>query len=106
MRGLRLFTALMLGTVGTAFADPAPLAPAAFATKATFSVDATALSLSHAIATIEPRAGAPGYSWLRIYFYAFAPMADDVAAAREGSVAAMERRWQLLAATPAAYNTS
>jgi hypothetical protein len=92
----------MLGTVGTALADPSP---ATFATKANFSVDGTALALSNAIATIEPRAGAPGYSWLRIYFYAFAPTADDVAAARQGSVAAMERRWQQLAATPTAYNT-
>lgn len=41
----------------------------ASAQSATFRVDGLTKSPSVAVASIEPRPGAPGYSWLRIYFY-------------------------------------
>jgi hypothetical protein len=36
---------------------------------ATFSVNGVSQSPPTVVATIQPRAGAPGYSWLRVYFY-------------------------------------
>ncbi len=96
----------MLCRLGAVLADPAPLGPDAFKTSATFAVDDAAMSLSSAIAVTEPRRGAPGYSWLRIYFYSFPPGAEDIASAVKGSVEPMERRWNALAADPGRYNTS
>jgi hypothetical protein len=51
--------ALLLASVGTS----------ASAQSATFRVDRVTKTPTVAVATIEPRPGAPGYSWLRIYFY-------------------------------------
>ena len=48
---------------------------------------------SVAIATIEPRAGAPGYSWLRVYFYSAALTPDDRAAAAQGRERSIKARW-------------
>jgi hypothetical protein len=60
---------------------------------AKFSVDGTVTLWSTAVATIQPRTGAPGYSWLRIYFYASPLTADDRARAQEGRIASIETRW-------------
>jgi len=46
-------------------------------THARFSVDGVASTPSVTIATIQPRTGAPGYAWLRIYFYSAALTPDD-----------------------------
>jgi hypothetical protein len=81
-------------------------APSRFNTYATFSVDRQSLSLTTAIATIEPSRMAPSYSWLRVYFYSFAPTAGDVAEATRGSVASMDRRWQSKSSNPSEYNSS
>jgi hypothetical protein len=89
----------------TARAQSSP-APSRFNTHATFSVDRQSMSLTTAIATIEPSRMAPGYSWLRVYFYSFAPTADDVAEAMRGSVASMDRRWQSTSSNPSEYNAS
>jgi hypothetical protein len=48
---------------------------------------------SVAIATIEPRAGAPGYSWLRVYFYSAALTAEDRAATAQGRERSIKARW-------------
>jgi hypothetical protein len=44
-------------------------APATVATRAHVSAGGEAATLSSAAATIEPRLGAPGYRWLRVYFW-------------------------------------
>ena len=85
-------------------ASPAALGPDSFATKARFSVDADEFPLSTAIATIEPRPGAPGYSWVRIYFYSFAPAGEDMAAISAGNVDSMDKKWEHKASVPADYN--
>ena len=60
---------------------------------ATFAVDGRTSTSSIVVATIQPRNGAPGYSWLRIYFYPSALSADDNAAATQGRVAAIGAKW-------------
>ena len=88
--------ALLLLTGTTVFADQAPTAANPFGTSAKFSVDATAPTLSSVVATIEPRADAPGYSWLRLHFYSFPPAADDMAAIEAGDVATLEKKREKL----------
>jgi hypothetical protein len=81
--------------------------PASFTTKARFSSGATSLSLPTAVATIEPRLGAPGYRWLRVRFYAFPLTPADVEAVTKGNVEPLEQRWKSkLAGKPAEYNVS
>jgi hypothetical protein len=80
--------------------------PSQFVTHATFSVDRVSLALTTAIATIEPSRMAPGFSWLRVYFYSFPARAEDAADAALGSVASMDRRWQSKSSNPNGYNTS
>jgi len=80
--------------------------PATFQTKARFSTGRTVLNLTSAVATIEPRLGAPGYRWLRVHFYAFPLTPADVAAAIKGNIAPLDRRWKSKAANPAEYNVS
>jgi hypothetical protein len=104
MRHWWLFVSTLLCLIQTAWADPATERQAA--AKAKFSVDDAASSLVSAVATVEARRGAPGYSWLRIYFYAFPPDADDIAGAMKGSVQSMERKWQATSVRPSEYNTS
>lgn len=99
-----LFVSTLLCLTQAAWADPVTERQAA--TRAKFSVDDAASSLVSAIATVEARRGAPGYSWLRIYFYAFPPDADDVAGAMKGSVQSMERKWQATSVRPSEYNAS
>jgi methylthioribose-1-phosphate isomerase len=81
--------------------------PASFTTKAQVTVDRTVLSLTSAVATIEPRPNAPGYRWLRVHFYAFALSHAEAAAAGKGNIDPLERRWEAMAGNrPAAYNVS
>src|SRR5262249_62289588 len=96
---------MLLGLVGAVLAQPA-VDPDVFKTKAAFSVDDRGASLSTAIATVEPRTGATGYSWLRINFYGFAPDAADIAAAVKGNIRSMEAKFNKLTANPSRYNTS
>ena len=70
--------------------DKLPAEP--FATEAKFSVGNDVLQMKSAIATVEPRLGAPGYSWVRIYFYSFLPDSDDIAEIRSGSTASMDKK--------------
>lgn len=104
MRHWWLLVSTLLCLIQTAWADPVTERQAA--AKAKFSVDDAASSLVSAVATVEARRGAPGYSWLRIYFYAFSPDADDIAGAMKGSVQSMERKWQATSVRPSEYNTS
>jgi len=46
--------------------------------KATFSVAREVMSLTSAVATIEARPNALGYSWLRISFYSFPPACSSM----------------------------
>jgi hypothetical protein len=96
----------MLGSIGAALADPMPIDPSTFSTSAKFSVDKSAMTLSSAVATIEPRLGAPGYSWLRITFYGFPLTADDVAGVTSGNTESIEKKWSAMASNPADYNRS
>jgi hypothetical protein len=108
-KGARRFGLVGILTVCTIGAAPGVSAgpdPAIFRTLARFSVDNTAMMLSSAVATIEPRRGAPGYSWLRVSFYSFPLTAVDIAGALNGSTESMDRRWNQLAASPAVYRTS
>ena len=45
------------------------------------------------MATIQPRTGSPGYSWLRIYFYGSALSPDDSMAAAKGRVGSIKEKW-------------
>ena len=98
-----LAASIVAATSASAQSSPAP---SRFNTHATFSVDRLSMSLTTAIATIEPSRMATGYSWLRIYFYSFAPTADDIAEAMRGSVSSMDRRWQSKSSNPSEYNSS
>jgi hypothetical protein len=106
MRYLWFFAALVLCAAGPVFSGPAPVDANSFHTSAKFSVDNDAMSLSTAVATIEPRRGAPGYSWLRIYFYSFPVAADDLAAVTKGDTSSMDGKWNKKASNPSDYNTS
>ena len=59
----------------------------------TFSVDGVLRRGTAAVATIQPRNGAPGYSWLRVYFYPAALGAKDRVAAVHGRVDAIKQPW-------------
>jgi len=65
----------------------------AVVTSGNFSVNGVARHATSAAATIEPRLGAPGYSWLRIYFFPSALSAHDRALAASGHVKAIARPW-------------
>jgi hypothetical protein len=82
------------------------LTPGSFRTKAQVSTGPTVLNLTSAVATIEPRLGAPGYRWLRVRFYAFPLTPADVEAAVKGNIDPLERRWKSTAGNPAQYNVS
>lgn len=106
MPHLRLATLLMLLAISAVSANPTPVDPGVFRTTAKFSVDPTAMTLSSAVAIIEPRRGAPGYSWLRVTFYSFPVMPDDVAAVTAGDIESLEKKWNQMARNPKVYNTS
>jgi hypothetical protein len=97
MRKFLLFAGLIFVVVGSVFAGSPPLTPDSFSTTAKFAVDNSHLSLSSVIATIEPRLGAPGYSWVRIHFYSFPPAPEDMTGIAKGDVTSMDRKWEKLA---------
>lgn len=69
------------------------LASIGSASNARFSVDGTASTPSTAVATIQPRTGAPGYYWLRVYFYSAPLASDDSASATKGRVESIKAKW-------------
>ena len=106
MRDFWFFSVLVLCLAVPAFSGPASVDPDSFHTKANFSVDNNAMSLSTAVATIEPRLGAPGYSWLRIYFYSFPVAVDDLAGILKGDTGSMDKKRNSKASDPKDYNSS
>jgi hypothetical protein len=106
MRYLWFFTALILCAAGPALSSPATVDPNSFHTSANFSVENDAMSLSTAVAKIELRLGAPGYSWLRIYFYSFPVASDDIAGILKGDPGSMDKKWNSKASNPKDYNNS
>jgi hypothetical protein len=60
---------------------------------ATFSVDGVASVAHTAVATVQPRNGAPGLSWLRIYFYPSPLNASDASDAAAGRVDSIKAKW-------------
>jgi hypothetical protein len=105
-RYLWFFAALVLCAAAPVLSGPSSVDPNSFHTNAKFSVDNEAMSLSTAVATIEPRPGAPGYSWLRIYFYSFPVATDDMPAVMRGDASSMDRKWNKKASNPNDYDTS
>jgi hypothetical protein len=106
IRYLWVFAVLVLCLAIPVLSGPASVDPNSFHTSANFSVENDAMSLSTAVATIEPRLGAPGYSWLRIYFYSFPVAADDIAGILKGDAGSMDKKWNSKASNPKDYNTS
>lgn len=82
------------------------LSPGSFNVNAQLSVGDRTISLRSAVAILQARPGAPGYSWLRIYFYSFPLTAEDISGARTGNVQSMERKWNKKAGNPVDYNSS
>jgi hypothetical protein len=105
-RYARPFTVALVWAFCALFTYPAAIDPSSFATAAKFSVDRNAMSLSTGVATIEPRLGAPGYSWLRINFYSFPVAAEDIPNVENGNVQSMDKKWSKKASNPSDYNTS
>jgi hypothetical protein len=106
MRFPLFITALVFCVTGPALSGPASVDQNSTQKNANFSVDNNALSLTTAVATIEPRPGAPGYSWLRISFYSFALASDDIASLIKGDTGSMDRKWNKKAGNPDDYNSS
>ena len=106
LRYLWFFAVLVLCVAMPVFSGPASIDPNSFHTSANFSVDNNAMSLSTAVATIEPRLGAPGYSWLRISFYSFPVAVDDIAGILKGDTGSMDKKWNKKASDPKDYNIS
>ena len=92
MRDRHLLILLAFSLAAAALSGAAAIEPIAFHTNANFSVDREAMALSTAVATIEPRLGAAGYSWLRINFYSFAVEASDLAGILKGDVSSMDKK--------------
>jgi hypothetical protein len=106
MRSLWFFAGLVLCVAIPVLSGPPSVDPNSFRTNANFSVDNNAMSLSSGVATIEPRLGAPGYSWLRISFYSFPVAADDIAGILKGDTSSMDKKWNQKASNPKDYNSS
>ena len=60
---------------------------------ARFAVDGVTTAPSTTVATIEPRTAAPGYSWLRLYFYPSSLTGGERALATKGDVESIRTRW-------------
>jgi len=106
MRSLCIFTALILCLAGPSLSGQTTVDPNSFHTSASFSVDNNAMSLLTAVATIEPRLGAPGYSWLRISFYSFPVAAEDIPAVMKGDTSTMDKKRINKSSNPKDYNSS
>jgi hypothetical protein len=97
IRRIAVSVIILLFATALVIAASPPLTPDSFGTSAQFAVDDNHLSLSSVIATIEPRLGAPGYSWIRIHFYSFPPAAGDMAGIVRGDLTSMDKKWEKLA---------
>lgn len=106
MHRVCILALIALCITGAARADSMRVDPASFNTTAKFSVDKNVMALSSAVAILEARAGAPGYSWLRITFYSFPLTAADVAGAASGNIESLERKRSAKAGNPKDYNNS
>ena len=91
MRHLWFLIAVVIWSIGSVLADPAPQSQN-FNTKANLSVDTTEVILSSAVAIAEARNYPAGYSWVRIHFYAFPLTSDDIAAAKIGDVHSLDQK--------------
>ena len=106
MKHLCRLAALACCMAGAALAGSTSTDPGTFSTRAKFSVDNKAMSLSSAVAIIEARRGAPNYSWLRISFYSFPLVAEDVAGVIDGNIDSLEKKWSMKSNDPKDYDTS
>jgi hypothetical protein len=106
IRYSRVLTALFLCVTIAGISVAAAVDLNSFHTRAMFSVDKTDLSLSTAVATIEPRLGAPGYSWVRINYYTFPVDAEDLAGILKGDTASMDKKWSKKSSDLKYYNSS
>jgi hypothetical protein len=97
---------IVAAVVGPEAAPPPSIAPASFHTAAHFSVDATELALTTAVATFEPHRTFQGYSWLHVYFYAFPLTDDDVSGVMSGNVDGLDRKQLQRATTAREHNSS
>jgi hypothetical protein len=59
---------------------------------ARFGVDGVTTTPSTIVATVQPRIGAPGYSWLRVYFYPSLTGGERASAAK-GLVESIRTAW-------------
>lgn len=101
------FVLFLLGSLVCAGPTKAvSLNPSSFKVAAKLSVGDRTISLRSGIAILQARPAAPGYSWLRIYFYSFPLTAEDISGARNGNVESMERKWRKTAGNPSEYNNS
>jgi hypothetical protein len=66
------------------------------AQSARFAVDDLTYTTSTVVATVEPRAGAPGSSWIRMYFYSFDLTPIQRHRAATGRDPALLRRWEAI----------
>lgn len=87
-----IFSVVVILLLGSGAARPVPVDSGAFKTTAKFSVDSDEKVVKSAVATIEPRLGAAGYSWLRIYFYSFPLTVEDVQVVSKGNIDALEKK--------------
>jgi hypothetical protein len=62
---------------------------------ARFAVDDLTRVTASAVATVEPRADAPGHSWIRIYFYAFELTASERQLAAIGDRSVL-KKWEAI----------
>jgi hypothetical protein len=106
MRHRQLLILLVLCLAAGALAGTTAIEPGSFHTNANFSVDHEAMALSTAVATIEPRLGAPGYSWLRINFYSFPVEASDLVGILKGDASSMDKKRRAKVPKVEDYNKS
>lgn len=106
IRQLRPLALLLLCTTGAALANPPAIDSGTFRTAAKFSGATTSLTLSSAVATIELRPGALGYSSLKVTFHFFPVAPGDVAGLTSGNLTSVEKRWNEKAGKPKDYNAS
>jgi hypothetical protein len=63
------------------------------AVRGRFSAERASAVAAAVVANSEPRAGAPGYSWLRLRFYAEPLNASDAAAVARGDLGSIHAPW-------------
>jgi len=92
-RALTVCAAIAFYAFGSGAGGQSRPDPKTFETHAVFSIDKDAVVLKNVAATIEPRLGAPGYSWLRVRFYAVRLSAAQIDAAGKGQFESIESKW-------------